>query len=107
MSTRGTLKVNGRYYYMRSGSHAARRVLKIAMKTSPRNPREFVKAANDIADFEWLIPMTGMPKFRGSILEEYVWTANLKTKRVSGGESPQMKRAKKKTELELIRKLRD
>ena len=86
MSTRGTLEINGKEYYIGSDAYpsVARRKLKQALRDNPKNPREFVRAANEAIGFKWIGPtLKRFPKFKGSIMEEYCWKVNLRKKTVN------------------------
>lgn len=81
MSTRGSLRIGRKRYYIRSDAYPsfARRVLKGALKRS-KTKTGFIKTANKIAGFKWI---TGIaPKGFGYPFEEYKWKVSLKQKKI-------------------------
>ena len=79
MSTRGTIKLAGKYYYITSDAYPshAKRIIRKTKATKPKNAKEFIKTANRTAGFKWIKGRAGK-KYRESVFNEYNYSAKLK-----------------------------
>ena len=87
MSTRGLLKVRGRYYYLRSDSYpsAAWEFFRCATAKSHGTAPQvslFIRRLNACAGFKWASPMSrkeGQRFEKDTLFCEYIWSVDLAT----------------------------
>ena len=85
MSTRGSLQVKGKTYYMRSDSYPSHAGPILERAAHSKNP---VATANRLAGFKWLTQIKGKEAkqwMRDTVFREHGW--KIKNKRVSHRES--------------------
>ena len=88
MSTRGSIVLGGKHYYLQSDAYPsfARDVIKKTLATKPRTVREFIIRANKIAGFKW-INGRAPRDFLNGVFEEYRWYIDLKKRKFKGEEN--------------------
>jgi len=99
MSTRGTVRIHGERYFMRSDAYPsfAKKVLLKALKKSDTRAG-IVRAANKEAGFDWLSKMKKGERY-GYPFEIYRWILNIRDKTVKLDKEYQKNYNKKSTEL--------
>ena len=81
MTTKGSIKVGNKSFYLQSDSQpqTATAWIRQALKAKPRTVREFIVAINTAADFDWAAEeLNPNDRFFDSAAEEYRWLVNLR-----------------------------
>lgn len=83
MSTRGFVKLGKRFYYIRSDAypdHAKGKLVLAAMGIKIRNSKEFIRRANYLAGFDWIMPEVKIPQnlstLKKDVFMEYGYEVN-------------------------------
>jgi len=81
VTTKGSLKVGGKSFYLQSDASPEHATLwlKRALAAKPRTIKEFVGVVNILAGFDWIYEeLKSTNSFFDSPFEEYRWVINLR-----------------------------